>query len=88
MTTRQHWRIRLTAVAETDFQNILRWTSEHFGERQAHVYADTLTAAIEALTEGSHIAESRERNDIGEGIHGASRRSERTTGPPFRALSC
>ena len=67
MTTRQRWRIRLTAAAETDFQNILRWTSEHFGERQAHVYADTLTVALEALTEGPRIAGSRERNDIGEG---------------------
>ena len=68
MTTRLRWRIRLTAAAETDFQNILSWTSENFGERQAHVYADTLTAAIEALTEGSHIAGSRERNDIKEGL--------------------
>ena len=66
MTPHRRWRIRLTAAAETDFQNILIWTSEHFGERKAHVYADTLTEAIAALTEGPHIAGSRERNDIGE----------------------
>ena len=68
MTTRRRWRIRLTATAETDFRNILSWTSEHFGERQAHVYADTLTAAIETLTDGPYIAGSRERSDIGEGL--------------------
>ena len=68
MTPRRRWRIRLTMTAETDFQNILRWTSEHFGARQAHIYADTLTEAIEALTEGPDLAGSRERNDIGEGL--------------------
>ena len=68
MTTSTRWRIHLTATAETDFQNILRWTSENFGERQAHVHADTLTAAIEALTEGPHIIGSRESSDIGEGV--------------------
>ena len=68
MTPPRRWRIRLTARAETDFQNILSWTSKHFGERQAHVYADTLTAAIEALVEGPDLAGSRERNDIGAGI--------------------
>jgi len=29
------WPVRLSAAAETDFQNIVRWTFEHFGERQA-----------------------------------------------------
>ena len=66
----RRWRIRLTAAAETDFRNILRWTSGHFGERQAHVYANTLTKAIKALTEGPDLAGARERNDIGEGLRG------------------
>ena len=47
---------------------MLRWTVEHFGERQAHVYAETLTEAIEALAEGPDLAGSRERNDIGDGL--------------------
>ena len=63
------WRIRLTAAAERDFRNILSWTSEHFGGRQARVYADTLTGAIEALTEGPDVAGSRKRSDIGKGLH-------------------
>ena len=68
MTSLRRWRIRLTAATETDFQNILRWTSEHFGARQTHIYADTLTETIEALTEGPDLAGFRERNDIGEGL--------------------
>ena len=68
MTHHRRWRIRLTVTAEADFRNILSWTSEHFGERQAHVYADTLTEAIEALTEGPDLTGSRERNDIGKGL--------------------
>ena len=68
MTARRRWRIRLTAAAETDFQDILRWTSRHFGARQAHVYADTLTNAIAALTEGPDPAGSRKRNATGEGL--------------------
>ncbi len=68
MAKRRRWRIHLTATAETDFRNILRWTSEHFGERQAHVYADTLTAAIEALADGPDIIGSRKSSGIDEGV--------------------
>ena len=65
----RRWRIRLTMTAETDFQSILRWTSEHFGVRQANTYADTLTEAIEALAEeGPDLAGSRKRDDIGKGL--------------------
>ena len=56
MTTRGRWRVRLAAAAEADFHQILRWTAEHFGESQARAYADTLSAAIEALTEGPQVA--------------------------------
>ena len=68
MTLPRRRQIRLAAAAETDFRDMLRWTVEHFGERQAHVYAETLTEAIEALAEGPDLAGSRERNDIGDGL--------------------
>ena len=68
MARRRRWRIHLTAAAETDFRNILRWTSEHFGETQAHVYSDTPAAAIEALTEGPDVIGSRKSSAIGEGV--------------------
>ncbi len=68
MANRRRWRVHLTQTAETDYRNILRWTSGHFGERQAHVYADTLTAAIEALADGPDVIGSRKSSGIGEGV--------------------
>jgi toxin ParE1/3/4 len=46
------WPVRLAAAAEDDFQDVLRWTAEHFGDRQARVYARTLSMAFEALAAG------------------------------------
>ena len=68
MAERRRWRVRLTTSAETDFQDILRWTSEQFGETQANTYADTLSEAIKALTAGPDIAGAKERDDITEGL--------------------
>lgn len=68
MTAGRRWRIHLAAAAEADFRSILRWTAEHFGERQARVYADTLAVAIEALTDGPRAAGARERDDIAKGL--------------------
>jgi|TARA_Y100000031_G_C8152375_1_gene352984 toxin ParE1/3/4 len=68
MTDGAKWQVRLSAAAETDFQNIVRWTSEHFGEGQAHAYADTLSLAIEALTDGPRIIGAKERDEIAKGI--------------------
>ena len=68
MAERQRWRVRLTTSAETDFQDILRWTSERFGETQANTYADTLSEAIKALTAGPDVTGARPRDDIAEGL--------------------
>jgi toxin ParE1/3/4 len=62
------WTVRLTASAEVDFQTIIDWTSEQFGDRQAGVYADTLSAAITALTSGPTTVGARERREIGKGL--------------------
>ena len=48
----KRWTVRLTATAEADFQNILRWTQDQFGEAQARVYSRTLSAAVEELAGG------------------------------------
>jgi len=48
----KRWRVRLASAAEADFEQILHWTAERFGARQARAYAETLTAALEALAEG------------------------------------
>jgi toxin ParE1/3/4 len=62
------WPIRLTAAAEVDFQGILRWTLEQFGEVQAQVYADTLSSALESLAAGPKVIGAKARNDIAKGL--------------------
>jgi toxin ParE1/3/4 len=62
------WRVRLTAAAERDFQSILTWTTEQFGEAQARDYAGTLSAAIHALTDGPDVLTSKPRDEIGPGL--------------------
>ncbi len=50
------WTVRLTAAAEADFEDILRWTVGRFGEAQARIYAETLSAALNDLgRKGSHF---------------------------------
>ena len=62
------WRVRLTAAAEADFQDILRWTLEQFGEAQARIYAETLTMALDALAAGPTVIDAKARNDIAKGL--------------------
>lgn len=62
------WPVRLTAAAEADFQEILRWTAQSFGEAQARVYAETLSAALEALADGPTIIGAKARDDIARGL--------------------
>lgn len=62
------WPVRLAAAAESDFQDILRWTLEQFGDAQAHAYAKTISAALEALTSGPAIAGAQARDDIAKGV--------------------
>ena len=62
------WKLRLAAQAELDFSEIITWTIENFGERQAGTYAETLTLAIEALHDGPEQLGVKARDDIGPGI--------------------
>ena len=62
------WKVRLAAQAESDFSEIMTWTLENFGERQAQTYAETLTLAIEALHDGPEPLGVKARDDIGPGI--------------------
>lgn len=49
------WRVRLTYQAEQDYFEIVKWTAENFGERQAEIYAQTLSLAVETLCSGPEI---------------------------------
>lgn len=62
------WTLRLTHAADADFQDILVWTVERFGARQARTYATTLTRAISALTSGPTVTGVRAREDLGPGV--------------------
>jgi toxin ParE1/3/4 len=66
--TERKWRVRLGAAAELDFANILKWTVEKFGSRQARVYADILTLAMNELADGPEISGSKARDDILPGV--------------------
>ncbi|SRR6266436_839574 len=67
MIARQ-WRVRLGAVAEVDFANILKWTAENFGARQAAIYRHTLVRTIGELANGPEVPGSRARDDIMSGL--------------------
>lgn len=67
MVMRQ-WRVRLGAVAELDIANILKWTTENFGSRQARIYRDTLMQAIGELANGPDVPGSRARDEIMSGL--------------------
>jgi toxin ParE1/3/4 len=62
------WTIRLTESAQADFQDIVHWTAELFGEAQARSYARTLSLALQSLTAGPAIAGTRARDDIIRGL--------------------
>ena len=62
------WKVRLAARAELDFSEIITWTIENFGERQAKTYVETLSLAIEALHDGPEQLGAKARDDIGPGI--------------------
>src|SRR5262245_50977303 len=64
----QKWRVRLGALAELDFANIIGWTAENFGARQARIYQDTLLRAIGELSGGPNVAGSKARNDLVSGV--------------------
>lgn len=65
---KRRWRVRLGAAAELDFANILKWTAENFGARQARIYRDTLIHAIGELADGPDAAGSKARDEIMAGI--------------------
>ena len=48
----RRWRVSLTPRSKADFQDILAWTAEIFGIRQARTYEATLRAALRDLAAG------------------------------------
>jgi toxin ParE1/3/4 len=67
-TGARSWTVRLTAAAEADFEEILRWTVDQFGDAQARIYAETLSAALNDLATGPTVVGAKKRDDILKGI--------------------
>lgn len=63
------WTVRLSAAAEADYVQILRWTASNFGTVRAQSYAETLSTALKALNAGPAIVGVKRRPEIGNNIH-------------------
>ncbi len=63
------WTVRLVAVSERDFLEVIKRSAKDFGPIQAGVYAQTLELAFEALRDkGPKTIGVKEREEIGPGI--------------------
>lgn len=62
------WRVRLARQAESDLEEILRWTAKRFGTAQAEQYAVVLVSAMTALHDGPEIVGARMRDEIGANV--------------------
>lgn len=64
------WTVRLVAVSERDYQEVIKRSAQDFGPLQAEMYAETIELAIGALREnGPKTIGVREREEIGPGIY-------------------
>lgn len=54
--------------AELDYVEILSWTTKHFSKVQAQTYSETISQAIQALTDAPEILGSMRRDEIELGI--------------------
>jgi toxin ParE1/3/4 len=63
------WPVDLGELAEQDYDNILLWTAETFGARQAMAYGRLIEMAFGALMRDPLAPPSRSRNDdVGPGL--------------------
>ena len=63
------WTVRLTAAAEKDFEDIVEWTVQQFGDEQALAYAETIALALQALADGPSLIDAKRRDEIQRGLH-------------------
>ena len=77
------WTVRLSAAAEADHRQILRWTVENLGSAPARYYADTLSSALKALGACPSIMGVQKRPEIGNDIRTPCR-AKRAQGPTLR----
>lgn len=59
---------RLTPLAAEDLRQILRHSSEQFGEKQARRYGELIRKAIGKVADKPERANTRTRKELGDGI--------------------
>lgn len=64
----RNWVVRLTHQAELDVLDITQWTAEQFGALQADQYIETISLALEALTNGPETPGIKNRNELAPNI--------------------
>ncbi len=76
---RRAWDVRLSFAAEADLENIVLWTADQFGEKQARAYESVLKNALSSLRESPTIAGARPQPEIAQGLYSihAARSSRR-----------
>jgi toxin ParE1/3/4 len=63
------WTVRLVAVSERDYLEVIQRSAQDFDPLQAEAYAQTLASALDALRENGPMAIGvKQREDIGAGI--------------------
>lgn len=62
------WTVRIAGAAEADFESIVAWTLEQFGDVQARVYSEALSSAMQALIAGPAQPGIKARPEIGRGL--------------------
>jgi toxin ParE1/3/4 len=62
------WTVHISAAADRDFEGILDWTTEHFGEIQARSYERMLTETLQSLRNGPTVRTARSLNKPGQDI--------------------
>jgi toxin ParE1/3/4 len=63
------WTVRLVAVSERDYLEVIQRSAQDFDPLQAEAYAQTLASALDALRENGPMAIGvKQREHIGAGI--------------------
>lgn len=63
------WTVRLVAVSELDYLEVIQRSAQDFGPLQAEAYAQTLASTLDALRDKGPMAIGvKEREEIGSGI--------------------
>lgn len=60
--------MRVGGAADADFEAVIAWTLQRFGDVQAGVYAETLSSAVQALLDGLAQPGIKARPEIGKNL--------------------